>query len=171
MKISKSSRIVTTWNEPGWKMRLQLPSSILPLPRNQVLGRSTLLLPKSATLQSDAGSPPIQASELSRQTSSPESRFRSVSERQPTPCPSMENETMQETERSYRAEVAQSAASTAEDETALSSLSTPTIRSDSPFYISSAPYSASCSSVGEDLSNISESIEASPTESGSQIPV
>jgi hypothetical protein len=85
--------------------------------------------PRSATLRSNARSPPIQVSELSRQTPSLESRFRSVSERQPTPYPNMENETMQETERPYRAEIAQSTASTAEDVTALSSLSAPTIGS------------------------------------------
>jgi hypothetical protein len=63
---------------------------------------------ESATIRSDAESPPIQAPELSRQISSPESRLRSVSEGQQTPYPSIENETMQETERPYRAEVTQS---------------------------------------------------------------
>jgi hypothetical protein len=58
---------------------------------------------------------------------------------------------MQKTERPYRAEMAQRTASMAEDETTLSSLSTPTITSDSLFCISAASYSAGCSSVTFDL--------------------
>src|SRR3954469_24837715 len=82
----------------------------------------------------------------------------------------MENETIQETERPYWPEMAQSTASPTVYETPSSLLSTPTIRSDWPFYISSASYSAGCSPSGRPL-NIPESTEESSIKSRPQIRI